>query len=252
MKYHVLNGDALAEKFPVNEIPGEIIVIREAFIEGPISKDFSEEYWGQRMEFIQSSYHATTEEYSAQFISQLPFLDSIQDGDEVFLWFEDDLFCVVNMLFVIAYVSGRSHPDFYRIFPNADNKMWSGFARATSDDLMTFFESKTKLDADEVELSNQLWQAYVDDDREKLSALSFSDTDCFRFLPEVIQAHLDQKTEDGNPGRPIRSLIEIMNQGITNFYEIFDAFNKGNAIYGYGDLQVYNMLKKMGVMPPAP
>src|SRR5689334_20345043 len=124
MKYHVLNGDALAENFPVNEIPGEIIVIREAFIEGPLSTDFTKEYWEKRSAFIHSSYHATPEEYEVQFLSQLPLLDSIQDEDEVFLWFEDDLFCVVNMLFVIAYVSGRSHPDFYRIFPNADNKMW--------------------------------------------------------------------------------------------------------------------------------
>src|SRR6185503_10497629 len=101
MKYHVLNGDALAEKFPEETVRGDLIIIREAFIEGPLSTDFTKEYWDQRMAFIQSAYRATPEEYEVQFLSQLQLLDSIKDEDEVFLWFEDDLFCVVNMLFVI-------------------------------------------------------------------------------------------------------------------------------------------------------
>jgi len=42
-------------------------------------------------------------------------------------------------------------------------------------------------------------------------------------------------------------LIEILNNGKTDFYEIFEEFAKQEGIYGFGDMQVYNMLKEMEI-----
>ncbi|MFZ1675666.1 MAG: hypothetical protein WAT91_00255, partial [Saprospiraceae bacterium] len=58
MIYHILNGDALADKFPQKEISGQIILIREAFIEGPLSGEFSKEYWKKRAAFVAATYDA--------------------------------------------------------------------------------------------------------------------------------------------------------------------------------------------------
>ena len=247
MKYHILNGDALAEKFPTEKIHGQIIIIRESFIEGPLSKDFSDEFWNKRIEFVTAAYDANKEEYEEQFISQLRMLDTIKNGDEVCLWFEDDLFCLVNMWFAIYYLSNKVSPAFYRIFPKKDNKKWIGFGSAHEKDLIHAFEQKHLVAADDVTLSNHLWEAYVTNDRSKLKALSFSDTTAFRFLPQVVDAHLDRIPEDGSTGRPQQTLIDILNEGKTNFYEIFDDFWKKESIYGFGDMQVYNMLREMEV-----
>lgn len=247
MTYHILNGDALAEKFPLSEITGQIIVIREAFVEGPVSMEFSDEFWHKRVEFISLSCQAEKTEYEHQFLSQLLLLDAIKEDDEVFLWFEDDLFCLVNMWFVIYYLSYKTAPRLYRVFPRKDDKRWEGFGKAGKEELLQSLNEKQLFNRDEIALSNQLWEAYVDTDRKKLSALSFSDTLCFRFLPKVIQAQLDRHPEDGTPGRPHQTLIEILNDGNTNFYEIYEAFWQKDAIYGFGDLQIYNMLKEMEI-----
>ena len=247
MKIHILNGDALVEKFPEHEIDGKIIVIREAFVEGPVSTQLDDAFWKKRGEFIQQAYGADQEDYAIQFLDQLRLLDEINESDEVYLWFEDDLFCVANMLFSIYYISQRGKPAMYRIFPESDTVMWKGFGNAKENDLVEMFDQKVRLSAEEIELAKQLWEAYATNDLEKLKLLSNSDTDAFRYLPKVIQAHLERNTDNPLSGRPYQTLIEILESGTGNFYEIYDAFWRRDAIYGFGDMQVYNMLKELEV-----
>ena len=244
MVFHILNGDAIAEQLPGN-MEGRQIIIREAFIEGPLSLNYTGEYWEKRHAFVAQMYDADKSDYDEQFISQLKLLDSIKNGDEVNLWFEDDLFCLVNMWFTISYLSKRTAADLFRVFPEHDNKTWIGFAKTAN--LQQHLEERVPFTADEIALSNQLWEAYVINDRQRLKALAASDTECFRFLPQVIQAHLDRTPDDGSTGRPQQTLIDILNDGKTDFYEIFEAFWKKDSIYGFGDLQVYNMLREMEI-----
>lgn len=246
-RVHILNGDALSEKFPTTDIPGQIVMMREAFIEGPLSFDFSNEYWDKRAAFIYFAYGGEKEDYESQFLSQLRILDSIQQEDEVYLWFEDDLFCQANMWFAIYYISLKTKARFYRVFPNDDHIHWSGFGRADAKDLINCFNDRKEFSENEIELAINLWKAYVQNDQYLLQTLSASELECFRFLKEVVHAHLERTAEDGGPGRPQKTLIDILNRDVTNFYEICDEFWKTEGIYGYGDLQVYNMLKEMEV-----
>lgn len=247
MRYHILNGDALAEKFPSSELPGTIIVIREAFMDGPLATNLNDSYWHRRADFIHEYFNATPDEYNEQFLSQVRLLDHIHEEDEINLWFEDDLFCIINMLFVLYYLKDKSKPNYYRIFPVADNKQWAGFGRIKNNEFQLFYDHRKLFDEEELVLSHQLWEAIAEHDMERLKLLSFSDTNCFRFLPEVIQAHIDRHPADGGLGRPYRTLIEILNNGKTNFYEIYEDFILKEGIYGYGDVQVYNMLKELGM-----
>lgn len=247
MTYHIFNGDALAEKFPAEQIEGTQIVIREAFIEGPVTADFSKMYWKKRSAFVSKIYGADSEEYDVQFLSQLEQIHKIQNTDEVNLWFEDDLFCQTNMWFAVYYISLTSKPEFYRVFPDEDKLHWSGFGRAGTKDLTGYFKRRIRLNENEVEFSKSLWIAYASNNRIELKSLSSVVSKGFRFLQEVISAHLDRSPDDGRIGRPQQSLIEILKEEKTNFYEICDSFWERNSIYGFGDLQVLNMLKEMEI-----
>lgn len=246
MNYHILNGDALVEVFPSN-IEGEKIIIREAFVEGPVRAKPDVDLLEERSAFIQITYEATAGDYEEQFLSQVKKLDTITDDDTVCLWFEDDLFCVVNMLFAVAYITEKANPAFVRVFPAPDNKFWKGFGRATEGDLNNYYLNSYNMEKDDVELCRQLWEAYAKYDRDRLRALSFSETSAFHFLPEVIEAHLQRTSTDELPGRPQAALIRIIQRGITNFYEIFEEFWRTEGVYGFGDAQVLTLLKEMEI-----
>ncbi|MDQ3017058.1 MAG: DUF1835 domain-containing protein [Bacteroidota bacterium] len=246
MVYHILNGDAIAADFP-SHIDGKMIIVREAFVEGPVAVYFTDDFWEERKAYVNIHYQAEQEDYEEQFMSQLRLMDEIKPEDDVFLWFEDDLFCVVNMLFTISYITSLTSPVFHRVFPLPDEHFWKGFGGAIKSELAGCFENAIKLNSSDIELANQLWEAYCKNDREKLRALSFSHSEAFRFLNEVMEAHFERQPTDSALGRPQLTLVQLLNQGKTNFYEIYEEFWRKEAIYGFGDMQVYNMLKEMKI-----
>ncbi len=98
--YHILNGDALLERFP-EEIEGERIVMRECLIDGDVSGNTLEEFFENRANFIAERYEEDKQRYYDHVLPEFEKIMNIPEGAEVNLWFEQDLFCQINMWFVI-------------------------------------------------------------------------------------------------------------------------------------------------------
>ena len=99
-QFHILNGDALKEQFP-QDVPGEQIVLRECFVDGPVDANTLEELYEIRSKFIVDNYEGTVQEYSEKVIPEFNKITSLHENCDVNLWFEDDLFCQVNFWFTI-------------------------------------------------------------------------------------------------------------------------------------------------------
>jgi hypothetical protein len=52
MVYNILNGDSLAYSFPDAKIEGNIIIIREALIDGELSGDNLHDFWQSRAQYL--------------------------------------------------------------------------------------------------------------------------------------------------------------------------------------------------------
>ena len=246
MNYHVLNGDALEDKFPVHSIDGDLIVWREAFMDGPVTELPDKLFWETRAKFIASEFDVTVEEYREKFVSQFEIINQIRTEDKVFLWFEDDLFCQVNMWFAINLLSRFGLTNLYRVFPLVDQTHWSGFGNSDQVELANCFKNAELLEPTEVVNIRKLWSAYVQQNEVQLIELSNRGIHGIRFLPEVIQAHLDRMPNEDSAGRPQKVLSEIIRSGAKNFEEIFMQFYNREGIYGYGDVQVRKMLMDIG------
>ena len=242
MIYHILNGDALAEKFP-KDLEGKIIVIREAFMDGPVSEVFDEPYWDERKQFISEAFDVHPDAYRRSFANQLALMNGIVDGDEVYLWFEDDLFCQVNMWMAVNYILQHAKPVFYRIFPEADEVRWKGFGNDDEMSLKKLFVNKVRLKKPDVEWIQQLWTAYVSEDVDAMRKLGATKNNATRFLPVVIEAHIARLHPDVNEKQPEKLLREIMHEGKTQFEEIFAEFSKRAGEYGYGDSQIRKIVR---------
>jgi hypothetical protein len=241
MLYHILNGDCLHQLFKSSNIPGEFIICRECFIEGPVSTDDSPEFRNIRAEYISSTYNSTFEEYKSKVIDEFSKLDNIIADDEVYLWFEDDLFCQVNMWFILSELSKRNVKNIYRIFPiSSDENKWQGFAHLTAEDLTWLIQSKVKFIPEDIKTGKHLWENYCNNDFEKLKQLSHSGSNCFKHLDEVVQAHIERFSF-----RPQTALKKVISSEEKDFNKISAEFNTTEAIYGFGDLQVKLLLKSL-------
>jgi hypothetical protein len=185
------------------------------------------------------------EEYETRFLSQIDLLENIKTDDAVYLWFEDDLFCQVNMWFVIHHLTRFGTPQLNRIFPESDTDLWMGFALATKEDLNALYPQSVQFESADIELANHLWKAYVAEDQLEMQRLSKNATMCLRYLPEVIAAHLARLHQDESQRQPEKLLREIMQRGRREFEDIYHEFTIKAAIYGYGDLQIKKIVKEM-------
>ena len=250
MTHHILNGDCLADHLKETNLNGDYIICREALIDGPIQSGNLETFWSARAAYIQETYHDNTENYFSRVVPEFLKIGSIPPDAEVCLWFEHDLFCQVNMWFVMSLL----HKDgikrnISRVFPvvHDTNDVWKGFGVADAAMLEQAFAQRVILTDDDLKLGNDLWKAYCAHDFNALKELAASESKAFKFLPEVCKAHIERFPEGNQLSRPERVLLELIDQSNGDFAEVFAAFSEREGIYGFGDLQVrimYDRLRK--------
>ena len=240
----LLNGDCLSEQLKDAELPLERIIFREALVSGPLGGNTWEEFWETRVGFLTQNYGATALEVQEKTVAELEKVRSLADGVELSLWFEDDLFCQVNLWFVLNLLSDARKIKIYRVFPpeGSSANSWKGFGNASAAALEQAYELKVPFTSSDLVLGKNLWEAYRLGDRAQLTTLSKSASPCFRQLAEVCQAHLDRISEDPSERRPEKVIVELLAMGITDFDTLFSQFSEREGIYGFGDLQVRELL----------
>ncbi len=240
----LLNGDCLAEQLKGTELLVERIVFREALVSGPLDGATWEEFWETRVRFLTQNYGATAQEVQEKTVTELEKIRRIADGVELSLWFEDDLFCQVNLWFALNLLSESHHIKIYRIFPpeSSQANKWRGFGDTSAAALAQAYRSKVPFNSSDLALGKNLWEAYRRGDSAQLAALSKNVSPCFRHLQEVCQAQLDRISEDPNERRPEKVILELLAMGITDFDSLFSQFSEREGIYGFGDLQVRELL----------
>lgn len=101
---HILNGDSTLSLFQQSGVQGSTCVFREILSEGPSSPDLGSDASNkQRIEFLSKYFEADAGAYQERFIKELAIIED-QNWDEIVLWFEYDLFCQINSIFLLHYL----------------------------------------------------------------------------------------------------------------------------------------------------
>ena len=248
MIFHILNGDALAEKFPEEAIEGELIVFRECLVEGPLDGETPADFWQTRAQFISETYGESRAGYEAKMGTEVDKIRRIPGGAEVNLWFEHDLFCQVNTWFILAMLEGRvDNLLVNRVMPQADAgaDVWCGFGPADGERLVAAYWNRMPLTRTDLALGKDLWEVYRRHDLQGLEARAAQETKSFPYLRKVVQAHVERYPSSGQPPRPVAVLADIVSAGTTDFPAIYREFFRREGIYGFGDSQVRSLLAKV-------
>lgn len=239
-QYHILNGDALKERFP-SIIRGDIVVARECLVDGDVTGNTLEKFFHSRALFLSENYKGcTVEDYYNTTVSEFQKIHRIPDATDINLWFEDDLFCQVNFWFTCYLLSqSKNQNSVFLIRPEIHKEY--GFGGLDELELVSLYKHRVLLT--ELDKLASLWKLYQKGDTEQLLRNAKGLASKFPFVILAVQAHAERLPSNKDLGRPSKSLIQIMKELNTEeFAPIFRAFCKRESIYGFGDAQVKRLL----------
>ncbi len=242
--YHILNGDFLASELIHLGYNSNVIVCRECLIDGEVDAKNLEEFWSIRANFIANSYNETIENYYSKVVSEFNKIKIFPPNSEVCLWFENDLFCQTNLWFMLYLLKEKTTLKLYRVFPisKMNENKWKGFGNDNAKDLKMAYKNKVLFSESDRILGINLWNAYQKSDFKKLKEISIQNYNCFEYLDEVCQAHIDRFPIDDSIGLPQKLLNEIINSSkSTDLESVFADFSQQFGIFGFGDLQLKRM-----------
>lgn len=246
MVYNILNGDSLAYSFPDTKIEGELIVVREALIDGNLSGDNLQDFWHSRAKYM----GLTETEYYNNVVKEFEKIMNAFDNSQFNLWFEYDLFCQVNMWFVISIINSlpinkKVYAVYTSYLDNTNKEFWNGFGPANSSELIICFADRICLNKADLQSGDDLWTAYKSGNLEELISLAKNQSFAFPYLQEVVKAHVDRFPKDGTKGRPEKVIEDIIQNGSDDFHKVFTEFWNRERIYGFGDTQLKHLYDKV-------
>ncbi|MDB5104975.1 MAG: sigma-70 family polymerase sigma factor [Fibrobacteres bacterium] len=98
---HILNGDTTLNLIKESSVKGTFLVWKDMLMEGPVSPTKID--WKARAEFLNRNYGIDSRKYLAAMKDCHAALDKAAKGkDEVVLWFEEDFFCQIHLVYLLA------------------------------------------------------------------------------------------------------------------------------------------------------
>jgi hypothetical protein len=234
---HLLNGDATASIFP-DALPGERAVWRDILMEGPADTDLE-----TRAAWLAPRLDVTPEEYLRGWREGQATLARAKEHDEVVLWFERDLFCAINLWFVLSRVDT---PRISLVFPGISAEV-KGLGMLESAQLRTLYEQRQRLSANEIADARALWDAYAAADPMRLVELE----PAFPFAPAAIRLHCGRFPSVAHGLDEVEhATLERLNAP-ADFAALFSAFTSSAPLneLGIGDVQFAATLRDLAAGP---
>lgn len=248
---HIHNGESTAGTLREFGFPGDHFAFNEVLMCGPTPVGLSPDDWIElRAKFLADEYELELEDALSDLRKQEQTLNSIPEHDEVILWFEHDLFCQINLMYLLNWFSTRELADtqLWLIciggFPGVDD--FRGLGQLTGEQLASLFDDRHEITGSELNTGARAWTAYCSSDPRDISRLIEEDTSSLPFLKPALLLHLARFPSLRNGlGRVENRALELISQGPTDFKTLFPKFGKIEPAYGMGDWQLWKELKRL-------
>lgn len=248
---HIHGGESSANTARQSTIPGEHFGWREALISGPAPSGVEGAEWRKlRARHLSDYYGVDLQKCEADLLGQEETLTTFSGHDEVVLWFEHDLFCQANMLYLLDWFAhhdlGKTRLSLICIgeFPGIEK--FRGVGQLNADQLTSLLDTRHEVSATEKKLATAGWQAYCADDPREIEKLLQTDSPALPFLKDALQLHLERFPFVRNGlGRIENRALELIHSGLNEFIDLFSRFGDAESVYGLGDFQLWVTLRQM-------
>jgi len=238
---HVLNGDVTATVFAAAGLPGEVLVWRDILVEGPLTAEWTEPTaLAARATFLADRLAIDPELYLRVVREQEEGLAGALRHDEVVLWFEQDLFCAVNLWYLLAWFSRwPAAARLVLVYPPTDAV--KGLGRLEPGQLTALFTGRRLVTPLALALGRRAWEAYTDADPRGAAALADQDHEALPFVRQAFQHHCERFPSVATGLNEIETAtLETLERGTKTFGELFRSVTADPRTrqHGMGDVQL--------------
>ncbi len=236
---HIHNGDSVATSGRRANLPGRHLPFREAMIAGPVQGSLSHvDFLEQRARFLADSYDQKLLRVRNELLEQEQVIDGARHEDEVVLWFEHDLFCLVHLIYLLSRLAKCRHLKL----------VWSPkpLGDADADELWNVFNTRTDVPHAMTFLASQAWTAYTAEDPTELNRFVGDPQRDLPFLAEGFRLHASRFPSTRNGlGEAEKRAMEGIAAGATEFTSLFARFDPEPPLLGFGDGEFLRHLRRL-------
>jgi len=235
---HFHNGDITAALARRAGVPGRHVPYRESLIGGPVRRDLAQLDWvEERARYLAEEHGENLLRVRNELLEQEKNIDTARAEEEIVLWFEHDLFCLVHLL----YLTKR--------FANCRlTLIWNPTPLGLLDveAVLALYRSRMPVTPTMFRAADAAWLAYTSGDPTALNRFLRQDIPDFPFLVDGLRLHASRfpSTKNGL-GDPERKLIDLIDAGAADFSTLFARFNPDPPRYGFGDGEVLRQLRRL-------
>ena len=238
---HLLNGDATRTVFEGAGVPGEVTVWRDILVEGPVSlDDAAVPALAARQAFLAGRLGIDPGAYGRGAHEQAAALEAARHHDEVVLWFEQDLFCAVNLWRLLDWFA--RHPPLPRlslVYPATATVRGLGELAPTG--LADLFARRTPVTADMLDIGRRAWMAYVSPDPLHAVPLLDADEGALPFVRGAFRCHLGRFPSLASGLNEVETVtLTVLRRGPRGFGDLFGEVSAHPDVrpHGMGDVQL--------------
>ncbi|MGN6186684.1 MAG: hypothetical protein ACTHQM_23850 [Thermoanaerobaculia bacterium] len=232
---HIHNGDVALALAKRSNIPGDHVAFRESLVTGPVGE--TEDWIEMRAQALAESHAIDLLRVRTDLVEQEQLLDAASSQDEVVLWFEHDLFCLVHLLYLLQRFKRARLSLVWTQKPIGDNDERT---------LHLLFDSRSAVTPSMTAVAREVWKAYTSADPTTLNPFLERERPDFPFLREGLTLHASRFPSMYNGlGAIEQQALHTIATGTTDFPTLFDRLNAGMPRFGFGDSEVFRLLRWM-------
>jgi hypothetical protein len=237
---HIVNGLSTLKTLDRTDIRGARVCGDDIFAEGPVQDCLqTPAAWRTRAEYLQKHFAIPKEQYLQRKEERERSLRSFAYHEEVVLWFEFDLFCQLNLLYLLHWFSkrGLGHSKLTLICPGEypGVKPFRGLGTLGPKQLANLFEERSEITDPQKKLAVRAWSAYSNPDPTRIEQLLQEGTEDLRYLHKAFSAHLERFPWTGSGLNSVElKTLESVSDGPRKFGDLFENVTGSNAVFSHG------------------
>lgn len=232
--FHLINGQCTLNGLEKTNIPGIKISVDDILMEGPLPDYLQDESaWRKRAAWLQNRFGISEAEYLQRAQEREQTLAQCFTESEVVLWYENDVFCQINFLYILQRLAelDETRTQLYEVCPDEDR-----LGLLDVKHLEKLFDRRVKVSPEKITLARDAWKAICGGED-----ILQNDFSTWPKLRNGLELYREYQT---HPQRLQTVVMSALDEGKSTFKDVFFAVNNSAATkdYGLGDLQLARLI----------